>query len=262
MTEMELAAGSEKPEKSKKSKVKRSFLYRTGKKLRPWFDDLQAKSSLVGNPPVFDPATFAFTAELERNWEAIRVEALKVLESEEIPVLPDISPDHGRLGADRKWKSFFLYGYGYRVDANCEKCPVTAAIASRVPGLNSAFFSILAPGARIPRHRGVTKSLVTCHLGLIVPKDWQAVRMAVHDEMVHWREGKCLVFDDTYFHEVWNETEETRVVLLVQFERPMKQPGRSIGRAFMGAVRRSPFVQEARKNFLAWQGAQNRIDGH
>lgn len=246
----------------KAKKPKRGFIYRTGKKLRPWFDDILAKSSAVGNPPVFDPATFPWTAELEASWRRIREEALEVLEDEDIPILPDISPDHGRLGADRKWKSFFLYGYGYRVDGNCVKAPATAAIASRVPGLNSAFFSILAPGARIPRHRGVTKGLITCHLGIVVPKDWRSVRMAVDDQMVNWREGKCLVFDDTYHHEVWNETDETRVVLLVQFERPMRQPGRAIGRAFMGAVRRSPFVQEARKNFLIWQDAQNRIDGH
>jgi aspartyl/asparaginyl beta-hydroxylase (cupin superfamily) len=246
----------------KPAKPKRGFVYRTGKKLRPWFDSVLARSSAVGNPPIFDAATFPWTADLEANWEAIRAEAFKVLEGEEIPILPDISPDHGRLGADRKWKSFFLFGYGYKVEANCEKCPVTAALVSKTPGLNSAFFSILAPGAHIPRHRGVTKSLITCHLGVAVPKDWESVRMTVHDQMAHWREGKCLVFDDTYFHEVWNETDETRVVLLVQFERPMRQPGRAIGRAFMRAVRRSPFVQEARRNFLAWQGAQNRIDGH
>lgn len=243
-------------------KPKRGPIYRAAKRLRPWFDDLLAKSSLVGNPPVFDAAQFAWTEELSANWTAIRDEAMAVLKSEDIPILPDISPDHGRLGADRKWKSFFLYGYGYRVDANCAKCPETVKAIENVPGLNSAFFSILAPGARIPRHRGVTKSLITCHLGVSVPKDWQAVRMAVHDQMVHWHEGECLVFDDTYFHEVWNETDETRVVLLVQFRRPLRQPGKAIADAFMGAVRRSPFVQEARKNFLAWQDAQNRIDGH
>ncbi|MGA0531930.1 aspartyl/asparaginyl beta-hydroxylase domain-containing protein [Hansschlegelia sp. KR7-227] len=245
-----------------KTKPKRSWIYRAGKRLRPWFDEMLAKSSLVGNPPVFDAAAFPFTAELCANWEAIRAEAAAVLAREDIPVLPDISPDHGRLGADRKWRSFFLYGYGYKVDANCEKCPRTAELVATVPGLNSAFFSILAPGARIPRHRGVTKSLITCHLGLFVPKDRMAVRMAVDDQMTHWREGECLVFDDTYFHEVWNETDETRVILLVQFRRPLRQPGKAIADAFMAAVRRSPFVQEARKNFLAWQSAQNRIDGH
>jgi aspartyl/asparaginyl beta-hydroxylase (cupin superfamily) len=246
----------------KKAKPKRSLVYRAGKKLRPWFDGVLARSSTVGDPPVFDPRAFPWTADLEANWEAIRAEALRVLQSEDIPVLPDISPDHGRLGADRKWRSFFLYGYGYQVEANCAKCPVTADLVARTPGLNSAFFSILAPGARIPRHRGVTKGLITCHLGLLVPRDRERVRMAVHDQMVHWGAGECLVFDDTYFHEVWNETGETRVVLLVQFERPMRQPGRAVGRAFLTAVRRSPFVQEARRNFLAWQGAQNRIDGH
>ena len=95
---------------------------------------------------------------------------------------------------------------------------------ARFPGLNSAFFSILAPGTHIPEHRGVTKGLITCHLGLIVPRDGD-VRMRVGDRIVRWAEGETLVFDDTYDHEVWNETSGTRVVLLIQFERPLRQPG-------------------------------------
>ena len=60
--------------------------------------------------------------------------------------------------------------------------------------------------------------------------------------------GETLVFDDTYRHEVWNDTDETRVVLLVQFGRPLRLPGSAIARLFLWGIRRSPFVREARAN--------------
>ena len=70
-----------------------------------------------------------------------------------------------------------------------------------------------------------------------------------------------LVFDDTYRHEVWNDTGAARVVLLVQFERPLRQPGKFFADFFMGFVRRSAFVQEARDNIVSWNAALKQFDG-
>ena len=94
-----------------------------------------------------------------------------------------------------------------------------------VSSKNSASFAILPPGAHVPMHRGATRGLVTCHLGLIVPRDGD-VRMRVGDRMVRWAEGETLVFDDTYDHEAWNDTGGIRVVLRVRVRRPLRQPGR------------------------------------
>ena len=157
------------------------------------------------------------------------------------------------------WRSFFLHGYGYAIDENLARCPVTARVVAGIPGLNSAFFSILAPGTHIPAHRGVTKGLITCHLGLIVPRDCD-VRMRVADRVVRWAEGETLVFDDTYDHEVWNDTSGTRVVLLVQFRRPLRQPGKGIADLFLAMIRRSAFVQEARANVASWNAAMAAVE--
>ncbi|RZM26456.1 MAG: aspartyl/asparaginyl beta-hydroxylase domain-containing protein, partial [Sphingomonas sp.] len=175
------------------------------------------------------------------------------------PSLATISPDHRAIAEVGKWRSFFLWGYGYPIDDNLARCPRTRDIVERIPGLNSAFFSILAPGTHIPEHRGVTKGLITCHLGLIVPRAGN-LRMRVHDRVVRWAEGETLVFDDTYPHEVWNDTDETRVVLLVQFERPLRNPGKWIADLFLGIVRRSAFVQEARANIAQWNAAVKLLD--
>ena len=238
----------------------RPFIIRLGKHLRGFFDRLIASSSLVSNAPVLDMRDFAWTAVLRANWRMIRDEAIEVaLRGGTAPSLAAISPDHRAIAEVDKWRSFFLWGYSFPIEENLERCPKTAAIVEQIPGLNSAFFSILAPGTHIPAHRGVTKGLVTCHLGLIVPRDGD-VRMRVGNRVVRWAEGETLVFDDTYDHEVWNETSGTRVVLLIQFERPLRRPGKWIADAFLKAVRRSAFVQEARRNIHIWNQTIRQMD--
>ena len=238
----------------------RPLIVRFGKHLRGVFDWLIASSSQAANDPVLDVRDFPWTAALRDNWQAIRDEVVAVaLRRDAAPSLATISPDHRAIAEVDMWRSFFLWGYGYPVDENLVRCPATARLVELVPGLNSAFFSILAPGTHIPDHRGVTKALITCHLGLIVPKDGD-VRMRIDDRIVRWAEGETLVFDDTYNHEIWNDTDGTRVVLLVQFERPLRQPGKWIADAFMRLVRRSAFVQEARDNVLRWNAAMKQMN--
>jgi aspartyl/asparaginyl beta-hydroxylase (cupin superfamily) len=238
----------------------RPLVIRWGKHLRGLFDRMIASSSLVANDPVLDVRDFAWTAELRARWEAIRDEATRVaLAGDAAPSLATISPDHRAIARVNMWRSFFLWGYGYPIDENLAQCPVTAAAVAQIPGLNSAFFSILAPGTHIPAHRGVTKGLITCHLGLIVPEDGD-VRMRVGNRVVRWAEGETLVFDDTYDHEVWNDTSGTRVVLLIQFARPLRAPGKWVADLFLKVVRRSAFVQEARDNILSWNAALKQLD--
>lgn len=238
----------------------RPLIIRFGKHLRGVFDRLIASSSLVSNDPVLDVRDFAWTQVLRENWEAVRDEAIAVaMRGDAAPSLATISPDHRAIAEVNKWRSFFIWGYGFRIDENADRCPRTAALVERIPGLNSAFFSILAPGTHIPEHRGVTKGLITCHLGLIVPRDGD-VRIRVHDRIVRWAEGETLVFDDTYQHEVWNDTAGTRVVLLVQFERPLRNPGKWFADQFLSVVRRSAFVQEALQNISSWNAAVKQLD--
>ena len=251
-------AGNLPPEM--KAEPNRPLIIRLGKHLRGVFDSLIASSSLVPNDPVLDVRTFPWTQLLRDHWQDIRAEAMQVaLQGDASPSLATISPDHRSIAQLGMWRSFFLWGYGYRIDDNAARCPVTSALVKQIPGLNSAFFSILAPGTHIPAHRGVSKGLITCHLGLIVPRNGD-VRMRVDRRVVRWSEGETLVFDDTYDHEVWNETDGTRVVLLIQFERPLRNPGKWIADMFLGIVRRSAFVQEARDNIAAWNAAIKQMD--
>jgi ornithine lipid ester-linked acyl 2-hydroxylase len=258
--DLNVISGAPGPGTPMRAERGRPLIITVGKHLRGLFDRLIASGSLVANGPVLGVRDFPWTAMLREHWQAIRDEALAVaLHGHAAPSLATISPDHRAIAEVDMWRSFFLYGYGYPIEDNLARCPRTAAVVQRIPGLTSAFFSILAPGTHIPDHRGVTKGLITCHLGLIVPRDGD-VRMRVDDRIVRWAEGETLVFDDTYSHEVWNETTGTRVVLLIQFERPLRQPGKWFADLFMGFVKRSAFVQEARNNIDSWNKAAKQLD--
>ena len=258
--DLNVISGAPQPGTPMQAERGRPLIITIGKHLRGVFDRMIASSSLVANGPVLDVRDFPWTQLLREHWQAIHDEAIAVaMQGDAAPSLATISPDHRSIAEVDKWRSFFLWGYGYPIEENLARCPRTQDIVERIPGLNSAFFSILAPGTHIPEHRGVTKGLITCHLGLIVPRDGD-VRMRVHDRIVRWAEGETLVFDDTYQHEVWNDTDGTRVVLLIQFERPLKQPGKWIADFFLGFVRRSAFVQEARDNISSWNAAVKQLD--
>jgi beta-hydroxylase len=234
---------------------RRPFLYRSLKKLRHRIGEPIARASRVGNDPVLEPGQFSWIAALEREWPEIRREVMTLIGSgAAIPPIAEVSPDNGRIAPGDGWRSFFLWGYGYKAEANCRACPVTSAAVEKIPGLNTAMISILAPGTHIPRHRGVTKAILVAHLPLSVPKE-VGCRMQVADQDVAWREGKTLVFDDTYPHEVWNDTNEPRVLLLIQFRRPLAPVGRLIGEMFLFLIRRSPYVKEARRNVARWSNS-------
>jgi beta-hydroxylase len=62
-----------------------------------------------------------------------------------------------------------------------------------------------------------------------------------------------MVFDDTFNHEVWNDTDETRVVLFVDVMRPLPSPDSAINEGIVKAIGYSPFVLDAKRNQEAWE---------
>jgi beta-hydroxylase len=210
---------------------------------------LYGRQTLVPDLPVIPTSHFPFVAELEANWQAIRAELAVILRDRDaIPHLEKISPDQARISHSQKWKAFFLWGMGDELTGNTARCPRTAALLRQVPGLRSAWFSILGPRYRIKPHRGITKGVLRAHLGLIVPQDWKRCRMRVEDKVVRWREGVCFVFDDARTHQVVNDTDEERVILLFDFDRPMRFWGRIINKTFVTLLKFSAYYQEPKKN--------------
>jgi ornithine lipid ester-linked acyl 2-hydroxylase len=215
---------------------------------------LIARASVLPEQPFYDPADFAWVAPLEANWKAIRAELDDVLAHRDaLPNFQDISTDQYHLTDDDRWKTYFFYGYGFRSDANCARCPETTRLVESIPGMTTAMFSILSPGKRIPPHDGPYKGVLRYHLGLIVPEPEEQVGISVGGEVAHWREGGSLVFDDTFEHAAWNDTDGTRVVLFVDVIRELREPMRTANRLLIKAIGYSPFIQDAKRRHEAWE---------
>lgn len=236
----------------------RAAILRVGKNTRPWIDGILVRYADFEDTGFPDPGCFPWIEDLEAESDVIRNEVERLLaDAESLPPLKNISPDHNRI-AEPQWKAFFLYGYGYKSELGCDLCPESARAVEQIPGLVSAFFSILLPGTHIKKHRGPTKSLMVCHLGVKIPMQAEKCRIRVDGEIRPWEQDKVLVLDDTHEHEVWNDTDEIRVVLLIHVRRPLRLPGSLVGNFIYHAIRLSPFVRDGRKNLEDWE-AQYRL---
>jgi len=234
--------------------VRRRIILRTGKILIRTMSRIIASQSLIGDTPVFDKSVFPWTADFEADWKKVRAELERVLRGlDELPSFHELSPDQYRISRGDNWKTFVFYVFGERFDPNCTRCPETARLLDRTPHLRNAWFSILAPHYRIPPHKGPTNGIIRIHLGLIVPRDSEHCRIRVDQEVFGWEEGKCVVFDDYFEHEVWNDTDEQRVVLFFDVDRPLRPLGRLLNKLLLAGIRRSPYVRDARRNMLAWE---------
>ncbi|MEO7294111.1 MAG: aspartyl/asparaginyl beta-hydroxylase domain-containing protein [Ginsengibacter sp.] len=212
------------------------------------------KYSTVGDLAIFDNNKFKWAKHLENNWLSIRNELEGVLVFKHLlPNLQDIQQEQKILNRDNNWKTFFLFGFGHKATMNCQLCPVTTAIIEQIPGMKTAFFSVLSPRKHIPAHKGIFKGIIRSHLGLIIPGNPGDCLMRIEKEHINWQEGKAVIFDDTYEHEVWNNTDEIRVVLLVDVKRPFKFPLSIINNAIITLIGNSSHAGEAKKNHRLWE---------
>ena len=227
---------------------------RVGERFLRWLDRYFGRHSLVGDHTFFDQSDFAWIPQIEAGFPVIRKELEAVLEyRDELPNFQDISTDQYQLTDDDRWKTFFFYGYGFTAGNNVERCPRTARLVKAIPGMTTAMFSIFAPHKRIPPHVGPYKGVLRYHLALMVPDPADSCGIRVGEDVRHWRAGESLVFDDTFEHEAWNDTDGTRVVLFVDFKRPLRGSARLLNEVVLRLIGWSPFIQDAKARHNAWE---------
>jgi aspartate beta-hydroxylase len=174
-------------------------------------------------------ADFPWLDALEAASDEIRAELLEVMQHANafVPYVQgeENRPHNAQQGMlnNADWSAFYLWKNGEVVAENAARCPRTMAalasapiscISNRSP---SILFSLLRPGAHIPAHNGFINTRLICHLPLIVP---DKCRFRVGNETREWVEGKAWCFDDTIEHEAWNDSDQTRVILLIEIWRP------------------------------------------
>jgi beta-hydroxylase len=215
---------------------------------------MNVKCSKVGNPPIYDKAVFPWVREIEAAYPAIRAELERVLtRKDDLPGFHELSTDVSTISQDRGWKTFFLSGYGFKSENNIKLCPNTWAACQKIPGLITVMYSILEPGKHLPAHRGPYNGVLRLHLGLIVPEPREQLGIRVEREVYRWREGEAVIFDDAYEHEAWNKTPHTRVVLFVDFRKPLRFPAAFVNWLLLSAAVFTPFIREGMDNQKAWE---------
>ena len=238
-----------------KLKVMHFITFKIANRALMGIGNLMAPFSKVGNTAVLSTAEFDWAKLLEDNWENIQSELLAVMDRQkDLPNIQDIQPAETLLTTDNKWKTFFLKGFGHKAGKNCEMCPETTKVLDQIPGLLTGFFSILHPGKHIPAHKGIFRGIVRTHLGLLVPGKPGECRMRVGKEYIYWQEGKAVFFDDTYNHEVWNDSDGIRVVLLIDTIRPYRNRfAEKLNQFIINSIANSVYVKDALKKNEDWE---------
>jgi ornithine lipid ester-linked acyl 2-hydroxylase len=209
--------------------------------------------SIDGGRRFFDPTQLAWTQALEQDWRLMRAELDRVLAALDVlPGFEDIQIEQQDLTNDRRWKIFPLFVYGQWIGKAQPRCPATVAALKQIPGLKAAMFSILQAGKELPAHRGPYAGVLRYHLGLKVPQPAQC-GITVGGEQRSWAEGASLVFDDSHEHAAWNRSTEDRVVLFVDFARPLPEPLCTLNERIIEVISAADFMRNAVKRWDEWE---------
>lgn len=194
----------------------------------------------------YEREEFDWVGEIEGSTDDITEELFEVVQDKDA-FRPYLKADSRLAGSDPQkvkdnagWKAFYLWQDGEVVVSNAVRCPRTMAALEKVPMTRiqgrgpSVLFSMLAPGARIAPHTGFVNTRLICHLPLLVPDN---CALRVGNEIRPWERGKLLIFDDTMEHEAWNNSNQTRVILIFDIWRPeLTQEERKLVAAMLEAV--------------------------
>lgn len=179
--------------------------------------------SAVPAEPILDVKRFPELAVLRDNWRIIRDEALRLMNHGHI----NAATGHNDLGFNSffktGWKRFYLKWYDSPLPSALAHCPQTVALVEKIPSVHAAMFAVLPPGGKLNPHRDPFAGSLRYHLGLATPND-DACRIYIDGTPYSWRDGEDIVFDETYVHSARNDTNQTRVILFCDVERPLRTP--------------------------------------
>lgn len=188
-----------------------------------------------------------FDSDLKINYEYIKREFLKYYNNNFIPSAGDISQEQLRIENENKWKTLVLKVFGYYNNQNCKSCPLTYGLIKNHKNIVSTLFSVMEPGTHIKPHRGVFNGVLRYHLGLIVPNSGD-IFINIDNKKTIWEEGKSFVFDDTLLHEAFNRSSEKRVVLIIDYIRPLPFLLNIVNKLIIKIISKSPLIQNIIEN--------------
>jgi|SRR5579885_374135 len=190
--------------------------FRNTRNIREIINKLLNKNCSDG--PILNHKDFPWSKEFRKHQNDIKQEYLNYCKEYNVPAYKDI--DSELSGGTIGWKSLFLRVFNNDTEI-IDKFPITKKLINSCP-CTTAYFSKLEPNVHIKAHEGLYKGVIRYHLSIIIPKKWKDCYIIVDGKKLYWRENHDLLFDDTHTHEVFNNTNEERVVLFMDVKRDFK----------------------------------------
>lgn len=190
-------------------------------KFRHWVNQLFLRSCggdkrarFLSVPTVFPESTL-----LTQQFSDIQTEIKALLEKRSLTRYQEIDAKRSAEVSD-DWRLYYIYFLKKtNPQANID-CPIILNIVQKIPCAISATIALLEPGVELAPHCGPYAGILRYHLGIFVPKN-NPPSLRVDNEWYAWKEGEGIVLDDTFEHEVKNKSDGTRVILMIDFFRPM-----------------------------------------
>ena len=250
------------------TKEKKALLKQTINSVFIWFEDKGLLEPTAAFMPDYERA-YPKLKLLEEGYEDVRAECEALLEIKDKLVPTSVlGGAYTQAGIHViKWKTF-MFKSGKFIEPNCARAPKTAAILKQIPGVYTAFFSIVDPDQYITPHWGYYKGFLRYHLGVVIPNnnangecwlrvnsDPEANRLRNPDaidkgEVYYWKNGEGIVFDDNYLHDARNASDQIRVVLWLDMRRPMPWYLQAFNLFCLAIAHREKSVQRIRENSL------------
>ena len=177
--------------------------------------------SAVPNTPFINTDKFESARILNENWETIRKEAQALFDNERIGPSEQLDDLAFNSFFRTGWGRFYLKWYDDFLPSARQYCPKTVELVESLPDINAAMFASLPPGAKLVSHRDPFAGSLRYHLGLFTPNSKECF-INVDGENYFWRDGESVMFDETYIHTAENNTNEPRVILFCDVNRPMR----------------------------------------
>lgn len=185
--------------------------------IKEWYSFAENGAYTGPEPSFFEIQEKKWVSLFENNYELILKEFTKIIESRDKNIIPYFNQTLANKAEN--WIIFPLYVWGKKRTENCEKCPETVRIIESISAMTSCSFSILKPNTKIKPHFGDSNVMYRCHYTINCKNGLPEIGMRVRNEQITWKNGKVFAFCDAHEHEVWNNTNEERWVLIVDILR-------------------------------------------
>lgn len=191
-----------------------------GARFREFANAIFLRQAGADRPRIMSPeSVFPAARELESRFAAVKSEVDSLLAARPIPKYGRFDPVRAAQVSE-DWRLYYAYMFGKPNELARRDLPTLLDFAESHSNVVNAMVSILDPGVPLPSHKDPYAGIMRYHLGISVPED-NPPTIRLDREHYTWKEGEGVVLDVSFEHEVINHSDQPRVIVIIDFRRPL-----------------------------------------